>query len=175
MLRLVQLAAEEIGSGRELPDGFRAAHDPLAPAFLLRRDGGKPGDREHPDLRKRRGGDFSLCVVHAIDCHLHVGLAGSQPDFTNQHIRHREGVGAGDGQGHRFFRTERVEFDTPLALGVGGGGLAPTADADGDFLARIRPAPDGNRGLALQDHVVRKERGQPDGGGGVGADKQRAG
>ena len=60
----------------------------------------------------------------------------------------------------RIAGLEGVEADRPFSVGRGRGGLGLAAQRHGHGFARIGPAPDGQRHVALQDHVVAEHAGQ---------------
>ena len=85
-----------------------------------------------------------------LDRHLHVGLAGSQPDFADQHIFHGQRVLALDRQRHRVAGGKLVQFDAPLPFRISGDRFALSRDADGDAFPRICPAPYRQQTVTLQ-------------------------
>ena len=63
--------------------------------------------------------------------------------------------GGGGGIGFEF-----AKFDHPIALFVRGCLLFLPGKGNGDFFARIRPTPNRNLQVALQNHVVAENVGQ---------------
>src|SRR5690606_245693 len=90
----------------------------------------------------------------------HVRLSRSNPDFPDEHILDDKLTRLKD---MRATWCECVEFDAPLPYGVCGGRLRLVSDPHLDHFAGIRPAPDWNLTPGLKDHVLREDRGEPDG------------
>ena len=168
---LLEIAAEEIGDCRE--SGPVADHDifgrtgepfglfGLVAAFAklgLRLRCDVLGHGEEPELRVIRRGDLVFAVKGVGDAHLHVGLPGADPDVAHQHIGELDGFGAGDGELERAAGFERSDFGGPFAVRIGGGGGGFAVHADRHLLARLGPAPDRVFHVALEHHVVGKQR-----------------
>src|SRR5690606_34621643 len=94
----------------------------------------------------------------------HVGLAGGEPDFADDHVADGVGVGAlnnevatGGGGG------QRGEVDAPAAVGAGGGGEGLAGEAHRDAFAGVGGAPDGHGFFALEHGSVAEDGGEGDG------------
>ena len=68
---------------------------PAAVAIFLRPFGTGVRNGEQADLRMIGGGDVFFGVVGRVEVHLHVRLAGANPQFAEQHVGQRDSVIAG--------------------------------------------------------------------------------
>ena len=117
-----------------------------------------------PDPRVVRGGDHlgrrRVLSAEFVDAHLHVGLAGADPDVAEHHVVGSHAAVELDHMGPS--RRDRIERDAPAAVGTRGGGPGLADEFDVHRLPGIlRPAPDGQLLVALQHHVVAEDIRQP--------------
>ena len=166
--RLLQIAAEVVGRPPEkFADRARVALAPLSLDFGERFVRGGPRNGEQADHRVLGVLDGLLGVVAAVQAHLHVGLAATNPHFTDVNVLEGDGVVALDNQrvgssGH--LRRDR-EGNSPLAVLIGldrGGAGSGCQGLDcledhADFLSGSGRSPDGALRAPLQDHTVGEE------------------
>ena len=179
---VLEVFGEEIGRGAGVGDGFGGVD---LPAFG--RDGvlggrdGAPDDLAHADGAVGAGADDQVrgalrrLGAVALDRHFHVGLAGAEPDFADEHIADRQLLAVADDDVIGAAGCGRGDAYGPLSgLGVGfDDGLLPgPAGLYGHFLPGTCGAPKGHGGLLLQDHIVSDEIGQLHLGGRRGAQQR---
>ena len=167
---LLQAAAEIVCHRGKIPGRPRRAHRPRARHVGLRTLAHRPLRGEHAQLRMIRRGHLVLPVRRSgkrpLGClgqrEIHVRLARAQPHIPHQHIpitsrrrprSHLQLIGPARGQ--------RRQFHLPRALGIRRGGGAAARQFHGHGRPRQRLAPHRQRLLALQHHVFRKHRWQP--------------
>ncbi len=157
----MQLASKEVSDRGEVSDGFRSTDLPLAVRVsqdrLL-----SPHLRkvDHAQLRELRSQLFEIGIVGSVHAPLHVGLTGADPDFANKNIlkclcfirRNRQCLRRAIG--HHFRQTDD---ELSIRIGLSGDGLS--RHFHGDIVARLRPAPDLNGHLLLDNHVVAEDVG----------------
>ena len=160
VLALFDLASEEIGYGGELGGGGRGAKRPgggLVAKWIV---GGIVANEQEANVGTVGCRDFLGSVLQhglsgeALEGHFHVGLAGSEPDVSDENVRQNDGVGGGNAQ---FVRPTGVlgrEVDFPVAEAIGNGRAVLIAEGHLDTLARVGPSPDVDGGVALQNGVV---------------------
>jgi hypothetical protein len=108
--------------------------------------------------------------------HLHVGLAGGEPEIAEEDVVVGDGVGAVDGESVGASGGLCGEVDTPAAGGVGDGGVGEVVEGGGNGLAGGGAAPDVNGHVALENHVAGKDFGEGDFGlGGEGGGEEAEG
>ena len=172
---LAELAAVEEGDGGEAGGGGGVRGGPGGGGVFGGDVGGVVGDEQEADLREVGGGDLFVGVFddggvgEAAEGHLHVGLAGGDPDVADEEVGEGEGRGgggAGDGEREGAAGLFGGEPEAPLAEAVGGGGLGLLVEGDVDGLGGGGPAPDVDGGAALEDAVVGEDVGEAEGGGG---------
>ena len=172
---LMQLAGEEIANRGKAGRGSAASKPAHAASSIRRgfsRRAGQSVDAinvvmdEHPDLRIVRRRDFFLGAIHLpmqpADLHFHVRLPRAQPHFAHQHIADCQRVLSGDSAFAVRPSLAWAQLDHPFAVCAGLGGLRFSGQRDRNLLARLGPAPDRHHHLGLYDHVVGKNRRQPD-------------
>ena len=156
----MELPAEEVADGRELPDGLGRADLPLALEVVLRllRADLRHGDQADLGILRRQG--FQVAVVGLRDRHSMfdwpeqiqtspTSTSSNVTVFLPSTVKRVRPAG-----GHR------VERDRPLAVGAGLGRLDLAGDRDRDLLARLGLAPDAVLLVALEDHVAAEDRRQ---------------
>ena len=114
-----------------------------------------------PDRGMIGGGDDLLAVGLHANSPLHVGLAGAEPHLTDQDVVESDVVPADGGQLVGTTRRQSGKPDLPFPIRSGDGRGVIARKADGDVLPRLGPAPDGQRHVALKDHVAAEDAGQP--------------
>ena len=165
----MELTAEEVADGGEIWSRFGSAELPFALKIILRLLGADVGHGDEADFWELGGFGFEVAVVGLADFPLHVGLAGANPDFADEHILYGQLILAGDGERVRPADGERVERDLPFAFVVGLGGVPLAGDRDDHVLGWISPAPNAVFLALLEDHVVGEDGREADiGEGGDG-------
>ena len=86
-------------------------------------------------------------------------MTGAKPDFADQNIVKLQGILSRDLDPDGISRQDRIEGYHPVSLRVGFGGFRLRRNGHRDLLARIGRAPEPNRHIALEDHVIAKNRG----------------
>ena len=105
------------------------------------------------------GGDFPVGLVGAAYGEFHVGLAGTQPDFTDDDIAHRQRRLPGKGKfGAGGGCREGIEQHTPATVHAGDRFLFLSGKRHDDFLAGVSLPPDWHRFVALQHGAVGEQR-----------------
>jgi hypothetical protein len=105
---------------------------------------------------------FGRKIIGLLDRPFHIRLPRAKPDLADQNIPDRQISRARrNRQLERTARFERCEFDRPFPAGVRLSGLRLAGQCDRHAFARFRPTPHRNRFLALQDHVIGKNPGEP--------------
>ena len=160
----VDLAAEEEGDGGEAGGGGGIAGGPggglvvegIVVGFFVE-------DEEMDlaaDVRIGGGGDLLVGVLddgrarEAAKGHLHVGLAGGEPDVADEDVGEGNRCSPVDGEGVGAAGWFRCEVKGPRAEVVGFGRGVLMAEVDGDSSAGCVPAPDVNGTITLEDGVV---------------------
>ena len=166
----LEVLGEEIGRGAGVCNRLGLVDFPSFGRYGVLRSGhGLAGDLDHADRRGGLGVDDEIFAALGglaaipFDRHLHVGLAGAEPDFADQDIVDRQFLSVGNDDVVGTACGRGGDAGKPFArFGIGlDGDLGPgPAGTDGDFLAGSRRAPEGGVGLLLQDHVVTEEVGQ---------------
>ena len=113
--------------------------------------------------RIRRGIDLSSRARDRFHVELHVRLSATRPDLAHDHVADDLGVAVRGADLHlpRFGAGgEGIELQRPFAIRIRRRGLALSGEFDGDLCSWLRPAPNGHRLIALEHHVVGKDRGQ---------------
>lgn len=158
---LVEDATVEEAHGAEVADGGRGAGLPGAFEVVLGFLGADLRDGDEADVGEFGRGDFEVGVPGGTDGPLHVGLAGAEPDFADEHVGEIAGGGTLDGDfGRLGVRGDGVEGDSPFAIGTGFRSLGLAGEGNFDFGARGIPAPDGIGVLLLEHHVVANDGGE---------------
>ena len=149
------MAGEEVADGGPGPDGLGPALLPRAAGQVGER-GGLHGlrDREVADLRVARVADLALRVHRARDGPLHVGLPAADPDVAHQDVPEVDRGFPADCERVGPARLEGADPSGPLAVLIRDRLGRLVGHADGDFLPGLGPSPDGDRDLALEDHMV---------------------
>ncbi len=158
----VEVSAEEIRGGAEVGQVLRGAEFPRAPRLLVAFARAAGALHEHAELRMVRGGLLVLEGTQPAHRPGHVRLARAQPHFADEHVLDRDRVAALHRHAGAFAGLQRIELHAPLALLIRFRRLRLAGDRHRDLLPRSRPAPDRNRGTGLENHMVRKRRGQSD-------------
>ena len=165
--RPLQLAREEVADRREVRDARRRGDHPGRRRVhrrhvVLRVERGDALHREQADARMVGGRDLLVGVLRLAHLPLHVRLARADPDLADEHVGEALRRGrAGDHELVRAARRFRRQRDAPAAVTAGGRRDALRAQADLDALVGRGPAPDADRHLLLQHHVVGEDRRQP--------------
>ena len=158
---LVEDATVEEADGAEVADSCRGAGLPGAFEVVLGFLGADLRDGDEADVGEFGRGDFEVGVPGGTDGPLHVGLAGAEPDFADEHVGEIAGGGALDGDfGGLGVRGDGVESNGPFAIGTGFGSLGLAGEGDCHLGAWGIPAPDGVGVLLLEHHVVANDGGQ---------------
>ena len=89
---------------------------------------GDLGAHEESDLAVGCGGDLFLGVFRHADSHFHVGLAGADPDVSDEDVVEFDAVEAFDGELVGAAGFGWFDFGKPLTGGVGGGGGGVAGD-----------------------------------------------
>src|SRR5437588_3558318 len=104
------------------------------------------------------GSDGRIAIRGLRQSELHVRLAGDQPHLADQHVLNLNGVRPRNGQGLRLGAgAQAKKFDTPFAVGTGGGLFDLAGESDGYYLAGIRRSPDRYSGIAFEHHAVAQD------------------
>ncbi len=181
---LLEGAGEEVGYGGEVLRGLGCAEGPAGGGFDVLEGvvGGVLLDEQEADLRVVGGGDLFVGVFdysvagEAREGHLHVGLAGGEPEVSDEDVFELEGVGSVDGEGEGASGGLGGEVEAPAAEVVRDGGVGAAVEIDGDLLAGCGAPPDVDGHLALEDHVAGEDFGEGDfGSGGDGEAEQGEG
>ena len=176
----VQLAAEVVGNRREASRGLAVAALPGGVDVVRRARRRDVGQAEQADGGIVRRFSRGLAVRRAVQRPLHVGLARAQPDFADQHVLDEVLLSGADPQRIGTARGTRRQPNHPTAVVVGAGLDPLVAELDQDQLVRLGLPPNRHRRVALQHHLVAKDRrrlgGQPgrqDRRRGCGSDGER--
>ena len=116
------------------------------------------GHREKADLRIIRSLHFIRAVPHTTQLELHVGLAAAEPNIAHQNVVKLETLTAGDCDRIGAAGGRRLNLYLPPVVGACNGGCRATPNHHLDGVPRLGPAPDFIRLIALQHHVVTKDR-----------------
>ena len=182
---LKQIAREKIADRRESTDGFRCGDFPAGSFYGVCRSGGDGlRDTDVADERETCARDLGRRAIDAgvglpraracIDGEFHVGLAGAEPDFADDHVGNPHRVFPRDDEiGARDLGWERIEQHNPTAIFRGRSGVGLPGKRHGDFLARISAAPDWYGLVALQHGVIGKQRREYDLGAPSGRDERQ--
>ena len=173
-----QVLPKVVVRGAELADRLRGANFPGVCARHRRRKIVARSQRQVP----RHRAEAKLPVVRLRRCpgrvvrlgqrQFHVRLPGAEPDLADEHVVERDRVRPGDPQrSGRRSRRKRGKIHAPLAVRPSRRFRPFAAEGDDHLFLRIGPAPDRQRCVLLQDHVVAEDAGQPH----VGASGERAG
>ena len=126
------------------------------------------GEQE-TDARIGGGGDLSFGIfdggvgAEAGEGHLHVALAGGEPDVSDQEVGALDARSvAGDRQCVRPAGGLGGEIRGPFAEAVGLGGDRLRVELEGKPGAGGSPAPEVNGAVALEDGVVGEDGGKAD-------------
>jgi hypothetical protein len=100
------------------------------------------------------GGVLNVCAVgEAGERHLHVGLAGGEPEIADEDVVELDGVRAADDESEGAASGLRGKVDAPTADVVGGCGGGEAVEFYGDLFSGGGAAPDVDGHVALKDHV----------------------
>ena len=119
-------------------------------------------------MRVIGGGDLFVGVLNdgtageAGERHLHVGLAGGEPEVAEEDVVELDGVGGADDESEGTAGGLGGEVDAPAAERVGCGGCGEAVEVDGDLFAGCGVAPDVDGHVALENHVAGEEFGEGD-------------
>ena len=114
-------------------------------------------DTKKTDLAIRCPGDRFFRIVGFGQFHLHVRLAGAEPDIADEKILHLNCVLPGHHHLQRTTGLQRAELDPPRAVGTVGAGdrlLGLPTQRDRDLFTRIGPSPHDQGEPPLQDRVI---------------------
>src|SRR5262249_20972141 len=152
---LLNARTEVVQRGREPADRVRLARLPRRLDVLRWLVGLDLWDVEQPNLRGIGSGDGLFRTVRGGERPLHVRLARANPDLANEDVFQLDLVLATDRQPVRLaIGLHGRQRHLPAPLGVGLCTGLVLAELHGHVLARIGPAPDRQRLVALQDHVT---------------------
>ena len=176
---LLEMTREVVAYGGEVRHGGRAAYLP-APGWhvVLRGEAQFARNLDVTDQGVLPVGDFLLRIARAGHGPFHVGLPRAKPDLAHQDVFQLDLVGALDGQVASLgIGLHGGKIDPPLAVLAGLGRNGFSVKGNGDFLAFVGPAPDGDGFALLENHMVAENRGQLDFGGGKegGGEERQAG
>ncbi|OPZ08915.1 MAG: hypothetical protein BWZ10_02608 [candidate division BRC1 bacterium ADurb.BinA364] len=158
---LLQGLAEVIADSGKRAHGLRAAFAPGSLDIVLRLVGARLRRLEQANVGIGRLRDGLAGIERVGDRPDHVGLTAAQPDFAHQHIADDDFILAFDRHLERAARLERRQLGHPLAVdGFGRGRDA--LDRNRHRFPFAGPAPDRRRHALLKDHVVGKQRVEPD-------------
>ena len=121
----LEVAGEEVGDGGEVAGGVGSAEGPACGGLDVfeRVVGAVSLDEEEADVGIVGGGDLFFGVFdlgfgsEAGEGHLHVGLAGGEPEIAEEDVFVGDGVGAADGEGVGSAGGLRREVEAPAAGG----------------------------------------------------------
>ena len=134
--------------------GLRRAHLPLRVDVRLRIGRPAVGHHQQADTRVIRRRNLLLAVLAGADAHLHIRLPGADPHFTNEYIRERQLVRAGNRHHMRASCLHRRQHRDPLSALIRLGFPFLRSDLDRHLLLGTRPSPHHDRSVPLQHHVV---------------------
>ncbi len=124
------------------------------------------------DVKQAHLGRQHLVLGDVENAELHVGLTGAQPDVADQDVFDHHRVLSGDAQCLRCGAgVDLRQLDAPFSVGAGFGFGGAITEGDGDLFTRFGPAPDGNGGVLLEDHVVAEQAGHAH----IGRERDKAG
>lgn len=156
-------ASEVVRHGTEGSGRLGLAHLPGRRLdVVLRYETGPVRDLHMPDLRQVGGGELERRILRVREHPLHVGLPGADPYVADQHIAQHQRVGMShaDLQLMRAARRQRWQQRRPAAVAAGLRLASHAAQRHPYRLPRRRRAPDADRRVALQHHVVAEDAGQ---------------
>src|SRR5690606_5627152 len=162
---IFQDPSEKIGRSTKFRSRFGTGHLPGTLYILPDFHAGNPVGGKHSDVgligvKDRIPSTIYGLTVVSLQWHDHIGLAGTNPHFTDHHILQYDFITTGYDQGVGTARRRSGHVQLPLAgiVGPGGGFLTPIS-LDRDVLTGVIPPPYGYFLLLLQDHVVGKKSG----------------
>ena len=163
----MQAPGEHKGHARKPVHGLRGAHHPVTTIEITLRNGRVAlvhfavADGRIVRL-VRQCFAFRQATGHAVHLVVHVGLPTGKPYVTNQYVLNLYPFATGtDFQGTSLGRgLHRFQFKLPATFLVRLAFNRLTGKGHRHGSSRIRLAPNGNRGGALQYHVVGKYLGQ---------------
>jgi hypothetical protein len=179
-LHRLHLAREVVADGAELADLAGLGDDPGRRRDLgLGLHAGAQRHAQVAQLRVLRRGDFLGAGVGGRERPLHVGLAAQQPDVADQYVVQHHGLVALDEQAVRPAGRQRGQLHPPAAIGADTRAGGAAAERHAQRLAGRGLAPQGQRAVALQHHVLAEHMGQShfglDGGGEQGQQQGQGG
>ncbi len=180
-LGFLQVTSEEVGDGGEVFGGLGCAGGPAGCGFDVfeRVVGGVSFDEKEADVGVVGGGDLFGGVLNdgavgeAGEGHLHVGLAGGEPEIADEDVVELDGVRAADDESEGAASGLRGKVDAPTADVVGGCGGGEAVEFYGDLFSGGGAAPDVDGHVALKDHVAGEEFGERDFGVGTQGEYER--
>ena len=143
------LACKEVGDGGEVGGGVGIADGPDVFDVSKRIVAAGRLHVEEADLRIGCGGDLGSTVLYGgiraetLEGHLHVGLAGGEPDVADEQVG--DGLAAvarvaNDGEGVRAASAFGAQPCGPLAEPVGNSGDLLVVEGDGELPTRSGPS-----------------------------------
>ena len=113
------------------------------------------GNGQDPDRGEIGGCDFEPSIFYTLDRLFHIALPAEDPDVANEDIIQAQRLTLPlNGQLlRRGVCLHRGERHFPRAVFGRAGRLLLAGEGNGYFFVRRRPAPDGDRFVALEDHV----------------------
>ena len=116
------------------------------------------GHSEEADLGIIRSLHFIGAVQRTAQLEFHIGLAAAEPHIAHQNIVKLDTLTASDFDRVWAAGRRRLNFYLPAVIGAGNSRCRAAPNRHLDPVARLGPAPDLVQLIALQYHVVAKDR-----------------
>jgi hypothetical protein len=113
--------------------------------------------REKADLRVVGCFHFIGAVARKLERQAHIRLPAAQPDVADHDVLQLHILVAGDLDRVGAACGRRLNLHLPAAVCSSDGRYCPFSNLDHDRFTGLRPAPDGIRLVALQNHVVAED------------------
>ena len=134
---LLDLACEVIRDRRNAICRFGGNHFPVSLQNIRVVVGRVRRNREEADLRVVGGLDFLIAISCRAERHLHVGLASTQPDISNQHVVKFDSFMTGDLDRVRAAHSRRLNLHLPAAIRPSYAGCVLACNFDPNLVARF--------------------------------------
>ena len=115
-------------------------------------------NRVETNLGKIGSLDLFISIAYSPKAHLHIRLSAAQPDISDEDIVKLDRRMALDGHRVGPAGMRRMNLYFPAAVSSSYAGCVHAANLHLNFVAGVRPTPDGVYLATLQHHVVTKDR-----------------
>ena len=155
------MACEKIREARKFARRGRRYDPPFALDIVLACIRSLAHDPEIANFGILRCRDLPLRVIGTLERPFHVGLTRADPYVADENVGQPDRVLAIDRKIVRSPRFSGFQVDVPAAVGRGDGNRRLPAKVNADGFAGVGPAPDVNRHVTLNYHVVAEQRRDP--------------